>query len=67
MLEPCHNNRPSPAVGYYATNRRYLPDGRWVLDPVWIPNTMSKECGQPGAGLPPAPGCVGCKHLKDEK
>jgi hypothetical protein len=63
--EHCWNNRSEPAPGYWHVVRQYQPDGRYYYVHEWIENKMSKPCGQPGKGLPPADVCVGCKHLME--
>jgi hypothetical protein len=63
VKEHCHNNRPPPLDGYWVHVRHYHADGTYTFKMQEIPNVMSRECGQPGKGLPPAEGCVGCRFL----
>ncbi len=38
------NNRGEFSAGYYAPDRKYLPDGRWFDTMTFIPHRMSTEC-----------------------
>lgn len=64
--EHCWNNRTPPSDGYWAKDGLVEADtaeGRIACYKMtWIPNTMTKDCQQPG-GRPPLPGCVGCREL----
>lgn len=42
-LYGCHS-RPGYSPGYWAPDRRYLPDGSFVVEQAWIPNVMSTDC-----------------------
>ena len=64
--EHCHNNRPPPTDGYWAQRRDYRLDGSYTMGDVFIKNTMSKLCRQPGAH-PPLVGCIGCQHLGEDR
>jgi len=43
MKSGCHN-LASAKDGYYATNRRYYPDGKFSMELLWIPHRMSSHC-----------------------
>ena len=56
----CHNHPPRKGAAYYAPNRRYLPDGRFVIElkkieTEWIdyPVCPAKHDHQ---------GCLDCVH-----
>jgi hypothetical protein len=42
IYEACQNKKR--VAGYWAPDREYLPDGRWINVQRWIPNEMSKLC-----------------------
>lgn len=63
---PCWN-RPDRFKGHYtAPNRRYFPDGRFVVESVGVKFDMSDDCRYDGnngkAGGDPC--CAGCRHYK---
>lgn len=62
--ERCWNNRQPFAPGYWTYVREYRPDGRFVMVEHFIEHRMTRDCQQPGPGVPPAAGCVGCRELK---
>ncbi len=39
----CHN-RPDFKPGYWAPDRRYLPDGTFEVILVWVPHFGAREC-----------------------
>jgi hypothetical protein len=57
----CHNHPSRKGNGYFAPNRRYLPDGRFVLELVWIATEWIDYDRCPAASEHPF--CNGCRHL----
>lgn len=56
----CHNHPSRKGNGYYAPNRRYLPDGRFVLELVRIETEWIDYDVCPAASDHPC--CEGCVH-----
>jgi hypothetical protein len=57
----CWNQpRPDPNGGYWAKDRVYQPDGRFMEVPIFVKFTMTPLCQQDGALAE----CQGCKHIQ---
>ena len=57
----CHNHPSRKGAAYYAPNRRYLPDGRFVIELVRIATEWIDYDRCPAGSEHPF--CDGCRHL----